>query len=93
MVTIGGVEYQVKALTVRQVREAQSSPDQSDADIVALALSTGCDRAVVAEWYDSHPAGVVFAAVKAMWEATNSTEDARFPDGAANDAGDERAGV
>lgn len=93
MVTIGGVEYQVKALTVRQVRGAQSEDDQSEIEITALALATGCDRAVVADWYDSVPAGVAFAVVKAMWDATNSTEDARFPDGAANDAGDERAGV
>jgi hypothetical protein len=93
MVNIGGTDYEVKALTVRQVREAQKLEDQSEIEISALALATGCDRETVAAWYDAHPAGVVFKVVAAMWEATNATEEARFQNVPGDDAGVERAGV
>lgn len=92
MVNIGGTDYTIKPLTVRQAREAMND-DQAEYEINALALSTGADRAAVAEWYDSVPAGVVLAAVREMWTVTNATEEARFPGGSANDAGDERDGV
>lgn len=93
MVTIGGIDYEFKALTVRQVREAQKHEDVSDIEVAALVAATGAPLEAVTEWFDTAPAGVVFKATREMWEVANATDDARFPGGTGPDVGVERAGV
>jgi hypothetical protein len=93
MVNIGGTEYALRSLTVRQARAVHEIEDLADREIAALALATGATTEAITAWYDSAPAGHVIAAVNAMWTATNATEDAQFPGPAANDVGDERPGV
>lgn len=86
MVRVNGKEYEVRSLTMPEVRRVRAL-DEDAADVLAIHLTTGCPADEVESWFNRVPMGAVQPVLLAIAEASLLTEDAQFPDAAGHDAG------
>lgn len=91
MVRINGKSYEVRSLTMPEVRRVRAL-DDNEADIVAIHLTTGCPEDEAREWFNRVPMGVAQPVLLAIAEASLLSEDAQFPDAPGDDAGTQRDG-
>lgn len=85
-VQLSGGEVAIRGLTIGQVRTCRKLQGD-DADYLAISMATGVSREEVAAWFDQAPAGDFAKLIEAIWDASGLGEGAKFPRGAANDAG------
>lgn len=89
MVKINGKEYEVRSLTMPEVRKVRAL-GEDEADVLAIHLTTGVPEDEVRDWFNRVPMGVSQVVLLAVAEASLLSEDARFPDPAGDDVGVER---
>lgn len=89
MVKINGKEYEVRSLTMPEVRRVRKLEDD-EADILSIHLCTGIGTQEAADWFNRVPMGVSSPVLVAIAEASLLSEDAQFPDAPGDDVGVER---
>lgn len=91
MVRINGKEYEVRSLTMPEMRKCQAL-GEDEGDILAVHLCTGIGTDEARDWFNRVPMGVVQPVLLAIAEASLMSEDAQFPVAPGDDAGAVRAG-
>lgn len=81
----------VKHLTLMQVRQLRKLTDES-ADHLAIAWSCGVSVDEARAWFNTAPAGDVARCLATIFRISGLTEEAQFPDPAADDVQPAREG-
>ncbi len=80
-----------RALTLAELRKCQAAVDSYAADVLSVAYGYDKTEDEARAWLDSITAGEALRLIRAVSEASLLTEDAQFPDAAADDVRLERA--
>lgn len=91
-VTVAGVQYDVRPLTLAETRKI-SKMDEDTADYAAVSWSTGCDVAVVEQYFGLVSAGTAQAVIRAVMTASALDEAAQFQSDQADGVGPARAAI
>lgn len=75
MISVAGVEYEAKSLTLPQVRACRKA-DENESDVLAIAWSYGVPVEAAREWFNAVPAGEAATAIHAVFEASGLVEGA-----------------
>jgi hypothetical protein len=74
-----------RSLTLPEIRTVRAIDDPDDADVALLACAYDEYIDAVEDWFHTAPAAAALKVLQAAWDASNATEEAGFPDAAADD--------